>query len=263
MPDFQPHQFAATTEEASVPGFDPDAARFPHLQWYPAPDPAVATDACAIIVSGGGYDCCCDLPAFRPLVATLLGAGVHCVNFTYRIPRPKGLPIYKTAWEDGRRAVRMVHAAASACGINPGKIGAMGCSAGSHLALLLALSSRSPNPYAPVDALDETFPALSWLVAMCPAYVLTDGLDGPNANGGAGAVIDSVFGLDDGSCPICFFHGSDDPYSPLASFLLWKRLREKGVMAELHIDAGRGHGPVAAESFGLHVPSFLRAAGIL
>ncbi len=263
IPDFQPHQIAATTEEAAAPGFDPDASRMPHIQWYPSPDPAVATDACAIITSGGGYDCCCDLPAYKPLVAEFLRAGVHCVNFTYRTPRPKGIPIYKTAWEDARRAIRIVRAQAAARGIDPAKIGAMSCSAGSHLALLMALSSRSPAPYSPVDALDAEDAPLAWLVAFCPAYVLTDGLDCRNTNGGEGATVDSIFAFDEASCPICFFHGGADPYSPLGSTKIWRLLSKKGIHSELHLDATRGHGPITAEPFRLHAIGFLRRIGIL
>ena len=94
MPDAQDEQIAATTAEAAAPDFDPAKSRMPHLQWYPAPNGAAKTDACMIIISGGGYKCCCDLPAFESLVAKLLDAGVQCVNLTYRTPRPQGLPIY-------------------------------------------------------------------------------------------------------------------------------------------------------------------------
>lgn len=264
IPDFQPNQIAATTDEAAAPGFDPATARWPHIQWYPEPDPAVATDALAVIISGGGYDCCCDLPAYRPLVAELLLSGIHCVNFTYRTPRPKDLPIYQTAWEDGRRAMRVIRREAIRRGLDPRKTGAMSCSAGSHLALLLGLSSHSPELHPPVDALDEEpQPPLAWLLAMCPAYVLSDGTTGPNENGGEGASVDPIFKIDDAACPVCFLHGSADPYSPLASTQLWRRLREKDVHVELHLDAGRGHGPVGPGPFREHAIGFLHRIGIL
>ena len=51
MPDAQEHQIAATDAETAAPGFDPAANRAPHLQWYPAPNPAKKTDACMIILS--------------------------------------------------------------------------------------------------------------------------------------------------------------------------------------------------------------------
>lgn len=263
MPHRQAHQIAATTEEAAAPDFDADSSREPHIQWYPAPDPAVATDSCAIVISGGGYEKCCDLEAYRPLVAELLGAGIHCVNFTYRTPRPRGMEIYRTAWDDGWRAVRLVRREAAKRGIDPGKIGAMACSAGSHLALLLALRSLGPAPYEPIDAMDREPAPLAWLLAMCPAYLLSDGLAGQNANRGEGAALDPVFTPDAAACPVCFFHGSADPYSPLGSTALWRVLSQRGIKAELHLDAGRGHGPIGGEAFRRHALGFLMRIGAL
>ncbi len=250
IPDFQESQIAATTAEVKAPGFVREQNRMPHLQWFPAPNAAAKTDACMIIISGGGYGCCCDGPAFEPLVKKLLDAGIHCVNLTYRTPRPKGLPIYKTAWEDGQRAVRIVRSEAAKRGYSPEKIGVMGCSAGSHLSLLLATSSQTPT-YAPVDDLDKTPCHINWAIPMCPAYALTDGLEGPNASKGDGpdVKLHPAFAFDSKTCPMCFFHGGKDPYSPIGSTMIYRQLRRMKIPAELHLDADRGHGPVRADAF--------------
>ena len=50
MPDRQPHQIAAMTDEAEAPGFDPAAHTEPFLDWYPPP--ASPIGACAILISG-------------------------------------------------------------------------------------------------------------------------------------------------------------------------------------------------------------------
>ncbi len=250
MPDAQGHQIAATTEEAKAPGFVPDENRMPHLQWFEQPKADVRTDACMIIISGGGYHCCCDGPAFEPLVRKLLDAGVNCVNLTYRTPRPKGLPIYKTAWEDGQRAVRIVRAEAAKRGYNPEKIGVMGCSAGSHLSIMLATTSQTPA-YEPVDELDKVPCHVNWAIPMCPAYALTDGLEGVNATGGNGpdVKLNPSFAFDAKTCPMCLFHGGKDPYSPIGSTQIYRQLRRMKIPAELHLDADRGHGPVKAPAF--------------
>ena len=263
IPDFQPGQIAATTEEVALPGFVPAENRMPYLQWYAPPRPLFGDKApCAMIVSGGAYNDCCDGPAFEPLVAKLLEAGIHCVTFVYRTPRPAGLPIWRTGWEDGQRAVRLVRAAARGRGFDPDNIGAMACSAGSHLSLLLALRSQTPA-YEPVDAADSVSARLSWLIAMCPAYLLSDGLAGRNANGGEGASLDPLFDPDAATPPVCFLHGSADPYSPLGSTALWRVLARKAAGAELHLDAGRGHGPVTAEPFARDAIGFVRRIGAL
>ena len=243
MPDAQPEQIAATTEEVIAEGFKPEGNRVAYLQWFRPPEECVKTDVCMIIVSGGGYNSCCDMHAFAPFVGRLLAAGINCVNFVYRTPRPKGIPIYKTAWEDGQRAVRMVRSQAAEHGFSPDKIGVVGCSAGSHLCMLLALSSRTAA-YEPIDKLDEIPCKLAWAIPMCPAYVLTDGLLDANSRGGHGddVVLDEVFAFDGDSCPCCFIHGGLDPYSPMGSVKAYRRLRQMGVQAELHLEAKAVHG---------------------
>ena len=250
IPHFQPEQIAATTQEVKTPGFVREEHRMPHLDWFEPPAADRKTDACMIIISGGAYQCCCDGPAFKPLVAKLIENGITCVNLTYRTPRPKGLPIYATAWADGQRAVRLVRSQAKARGFNPEKIGTLGCSAGSHLSVLLATSSQTPA-YEPVDDLDKLPCHINWSFPMCPAYALTDGLEGKNATGGNGpdVKLSDVFKFDAKTCPMVLFHGGNDPYSPIGSTQIYRQLRRMHIPAELHLDAGRGHGPVKAEAF--------------
>ena len=250
MPDAQDHQIAATTEEAKAPGFDRAANRMPHVQWFDAVEGAPKTDTCMIIISGGGYQCCCDGPAFAPLVQKMLEAGIHCVNLTYRTPRPKGIPIYQTAWEDGQRAVRLVRSMAAARGFSPEKIGVMGCSAGSHLSVMIATSALTPA-YAPIDDLDKVPCHINWAIPFCPAYALTDGLEGKNTTGGNGpdVKLNPSFRFDAKTCPMCLFHGGVDPYSPIGSTQIYRQLRRMKIPAELHLDADRPHGPVKAPAY--------------
>ena len=106
IPNFQSGQIAATTQEVKAPGFKPEANTMPHLNWYEPPKEK--NGACMLLISGGGYNNCCD-GAWIDLVAKkLTELGYVCVNLTYRTPRPKNLPIYQSAWEDGQRAVRLV-----------------------------------------------------------------------------------------------------------------------------------------------------------
>jgi len=243
MPDAQPHQIAATTEEAKAPGFNPDENRAPTLQWFQSPSPKNATDLCMVVISGGGYNSCCDIPAMSKVVAKLLELGIHCVNLTYRTPWPEGLPIYKTAWEDAQRAIRLVRLGAERHGFSPDKIGVMGCSAGSHLNMLLAFSSQTPA-YAPIDEVDNVPCNIAWAVPMCPAFVLSDGFQGANEKKGFGddVFLDPVFAFDSASCPACFMHGGDDPYSPMGSVRSYCRLMQMGIPAELHLEAHAVHG---------------------
>lgn len=110
MPDAQPHQYAAMTDVSLAKGFKPDEWRAPYIEWF-EPEPGVERNGlCAILISGGSYECTCDVSHVAAWKKKLTAMGTVCANLVYRTPRPKGLPIYKTAWEDGQRAVRLVRA---------------------------------------------------------------------------------------------------------------------------------------------------------
>ena len=263
IPDAQPQQVAVPLERTRDAGYKADEHRMPYLEWSDAPAADKKTQACVILISGGGYGCTCDGPAFRPLERKLLDNGVTCVWLWYRTPRPQGLPIHQWGWEDGQRAVRLVRAAAKERGFDPEKIGVLGCSAGSHLSLLLATSSQT-SAYAKVDETDDLPCHVNFALPMCPAYVLTDGLGDVNARRGDAidAKIDPLFKFDAKTCPMCFFHGGNDPYSPNGSTQVYRQLRRMNIPAELHLDPDRGHGPVDGEKFERAI-EFMRQMGFL
>jgi acetyl esterase/lipase len=249
MPDVQGHQIAAMTNEVSRDGFKPDKYRTPYLEWFDAPDPSVRKDVCMILISGGSYQNCCDVGLIDYWQKELTKIGVQCVNFVYRTPRPVGLPIYQTAWEDGQRAVRMVRSEAKKRGFDPEKIGTVSMSAGSHLALLLATSSQTPA-YQPVDKIDNVPCHINWAIVNAPAYVTTDGENGDPASMegyGIDVKISDVFKFDEKTCPMSLHHGGKDPYSPNGSTLVYRQLRKMGVPAELHLYPDKGHGAFGFE----------------
>lgn len=242
MPDAQEHQIAAMTDEAGTKGFKPEKHRVAYLEWFAKPENA--NGACMILISGGGYYNCCDVGLIKKWSEELSARGVQCVNFVYRTPRPVGIPIYQTAWEDGQRAVRMVRNQAAKRGFDPEKIGVVGMSAGSHLALLLATSSQTPA-YEAVDKLDSVPCHINWAIVNAPAYATTDGETGtPSLREGYGSdvTLSKVFKFDEKTCPMSLHHGGKDPYSPNASTLVYRQLRRMGIPAELHLYPGKGHG---------------------
>ena len=234
MPDAQDHQIGAMTNEK-------EKGKFPYLDWCPVPEKP--NGCCMILVSGGGYESCCDVGLVKEWEKKFTAAGFQCVNFVYRTPRPKNLPIYQSAWEDGQRAVRMVRSEAAKRGYDPEKIGTISMSAGSHLATLLATSALTPA-YAKIDELDDLPCHINWAITGAIAYAVTDGIGTPNTRNGQAidAKLDSVFKFDDKTAPMCMFHGSVDLYSPMASTLVYRELRKKKVPAELHLFADRNHG---------------------
>ncbi len=249
MPDAQPGQIAAMTDESTAPGFDPAAHRMPYLEWFDAPADSLRKDVCMILISGGSYECCCDMHLIAYWKEELTRRGIQCVNFVYRTPRPEGLPIYQTAWEDGQRAVRLVRSQAAGCGFDPEKIGVVSMSAGSHLALLLATGSLTQT-YDPVDALDTLPCHINWAIVHAPAYVTTDSEAGtPATRDGYGTDVhmSAVFPFDANTCPMSLHHGGADVYSPNGSTWVYRQLRRMGIPAELHLYPGEGHGAFGFE----------------
>ena len=61
MPHRQDHQIAAMTDEAGSEGFDEDKHRIAYLEWFEAPERKVRNGGCMILISGGSYECCCDV----------------------------------------------------------------------------------------------------------------------------------------------------------------------------------------------------------
>ena len=251
MPNAQDGQFARMTDEEGY------SNRVAYIEWF---DPPATTNGGVIImISGGGYNNCCDTGLVRDLWPKCFeNSGFQLVNFCYRTPRPQGLPIYQSAWEDGQRAVRMVRSEAEKRGFNPEKIGVIAMSAGSHLATLLATSSQTPA-YSSVDELDKVPCHVNFAIVCAPAYALTTSAYGkPDRDGGVGGRLMPEFRFDAKTCPMCFLHGGADPYSPLASTRIYRQLRQMNVPAEVHLYADRGHGGFFADNWQESVTGFVR-----
>lgn len=249
MPHRQNHQIAAMTDETSKQDFDADKNRIAYLEWFDAPAEEIRTGGCMILISGGSYECCCDVSLIKEWNRRFTELGFQCVNFVYRTPRPVGLPIYQTAWEDGQRAVRMVRSQAEKRGFDPEKIGVISMSAGSHLALLLATSSQTPA-YKRVDKTDDIPCHINWAIVNAPAYGTTDAERGTPAvrqGYGSDVSLSKVFRFDGKTCPMSLHHGGNDIYAPQTSTLVYRQLRRMGVPAELHLYADKGHGAFGLE----------------
>ncbi len=242
IPDFQAHQVAAMTDESKE-----ERGAMPYVEWFDAP--AAPNGACMILVSGGGYNSCCDVGLVRLWRDTFTRLGYQTVNLVYRTPRPKGLEVYRTAWEDGQRAVRLVRSRAARRGFDPEKIGVIGMSAGGHLVTMLATSALTPA-YAKVDALDDLPCHVNVAIANAPAYNTVGAAKGdPRPEDGRmiTPTINPCFKFDAKTCPISFHHGGLDPYTPNGSTLCYRELRKRKIPTELHLYSDKRHGAFGLE----------------
>lgn len=214
----------------------------PYLEWHMPRE--LKTKAIQIIYSGGAYGGN-DPDGFEvaPARRYLNEKGMTVVTMKYRTPRPQGgLAKHTTAWQDLQRAIRIVRGEAVAKGLDPDRIGIMGSSAGGHLTLMGATSSKRRS-YAPIDDLDKLPCNVQWAVAIYPAYALADGADAPNAKGGNEDDARPVpeFSFDLATCPMLFIHGDADGWAAMNSVKCWEQLRRMGIQSDLHTLVGRGH----------------------
>ena len=261
MPNRQSHQIAAMTDESETQGFNADKNRMAYIEWYDAPKPDIHTKGCMILISGGAYNSCCDVNLIKLWSDRFTELGFQCVNFVYRTPRPIGIPIYQTAWEDAQRAVRLVRKQAEKRGFDPEKIGIISMSAGSHLGLLLATCSQTPA-YEKVDKNDDIPCHINWAIINAPAYGTTDAENGtPAARQGYGSDVSlsPLFKFDEKTCPMSLHHGGADIYSPQTSTLVYRQLRKMNIPAELHLYADKPHGAYGLE----RAVEFMRQMGYM
>ena len=248
IPHFQPHQIGAMTDEASTNADWRAAHRMPYIEWFEAP--AKPNGGCMILVSGGSYQCCCDVGLVKLWKETFGKLGFQCVNLAYRTPRAKGAPCHRSGWQDGQRAVRLVRREAAKRGFDPEKIGVIGMSAGGHLVCMLATSALTPA-YEKVDALDDLPCHVNWAIANAPAYNTATAASGC-ARPEDGTTFTDLkanpsFKFDAKTCPISFHHGGKDPYTPNGSTQCYREMRKRKIPAELHLYADRGHGAFGLE----------------
>jgi acetyl esterase/lipase len=221
----------------------------PEIEWFFPREKK--TDAIQIVYSGGSY-LLCNSESFEVAAVRryLNEKGMTVVTLNYRTPRPVGLDKHVSAWQDLQRTIRLVRSQAASYGLDPDRIGIMGSSAGGHLTVMGATSSRH-RAYNPVDAVDELSCKVQWAIACCPAYLLTDDwelngqhytdiLNPPsyagNATGGNAdaAVLAPEFSFDMDTPPMLFMHGDADGFAAMNSVKAWEKLRSMGIPAEVH-----------------------------
>ena len=200
----------------------------------------VKHDTVVMAMPGGGYHVQ-NVSSLCHNVKPILESGRWVAVLHYRIPRRPGRHIYDAPREDAARAVRYLRANAARYGYSPEKIGAIGFSAGGHLAAVSATSSQD-TLYDRVDELDDLSAHLNFAIPVYPAYVLNDGATKANENCGDGAALMPEFKFDAKTPPMCLVHGDKDKYSPMGSVLLYTELHRRKIPAQLFIYANGGHG---------------------
>ena len=205
----------------------------PTLSVYLA-DPAKATGCAVVICPGGGYNLLAWQHEGVDIAQWFNSIGVSAFILKYRVPRRNPEKIHWEPMQDVQRAMRVVRHDAEKYKIDPDRIGVLGFSAGGHLTVMSGVQFETKS-YPAVDAADSVSCRPDFICPIYAAY-LADGYKDDVVELGALVTVTP-------QTPPTFMAVTwDDKMRGAQSALLFARLKEHDVPAELHAYAKGGHG---------------------
>jgi acetyl esterase/lipase len=224
--------------------------------------PADQANGCGVIVCpGGGYNVLAWQHEGVELAEWFNSIGVTAFVLKYRVPRRIPDKIHWEPMQDVQRAIRWVRHHAADYQIDANRLGVLGFSAGGHLTVMAGVQYNS-KCYEPVDEADQQSARPDFICPIYAAY-LADGYEDDTAS--LGSLITVT-----GDTPPTFMAVTwDDKFRGAQAALLFARLREHRVPAELHAYYKGGHGygirksknPVS--NWHHHLENWLRVSGFL
>lgn len=233
-----------------------EAEKFEHNRVYHVNDPALtiylppanrATGAAVVVCPGGGYRRLAIGHEGQDVAEWLNSLGIAAFILKYRM-YDYGHP---APLQDAQRSVRLVRSRAKEYGVDSGKIGIMGFSAGGHVASS-AGTHFNDAVYDSVDDIDKASARPDFMMLVYPVISMQEGVthNGSKRNliGNAPSreLVDfysNELHVTPETPPTFLVHASDDTSVPVENSLrIYRALVAKGVPAELHIYENGGHG---------------------
>jgi acetyl esterase/lipase len=179
---------------------------------------------------------------------------------TYRLPVEGWSNRSLVALQDAQRAMRLIRSRAADFRVDPARLGAIGFSAGGHLAADLA-TSFDERAYAPVDAADTLSARPAFIGLIYPVISLdtkisegssSPNLLGPNPPSELVAARSPSLHVTADTPPSFIAAAFDDGLVHIDNSLIWiDACRRAKVPVETHLFSAGGHG------FGFHLPKDL------
>jgi acetyl esterase/lipase len=216
------------------------------------------TGTAVLVCPGGGfYILAMDLEGTE-VCEWLNSIGVTGVLLKYRVPRREGRAPYAAPLEDAQRAMGIVRSRAAEWGIDPGRIGSLGFSAGGELSAILCAGGGTRS-YPRVDASDDASCIPNFQILAYPAYLAVEG--------GTALVPEVAIGTL--TPPTFMVMAEDDPIRVECVLGYALALKQAKVPFELHVYPTGGHGyglrPTreAVTSWPGRAADWMRARGLL
>jgi len=214
---------------------------------YPFIPAKKSTDAAILVIPGGGYQGVAIGYEGIQIAQWLNAQGITAFVLDYRVAPYK----YPVEINDGMRAMRYIRAHTADYGIDPGKLGVLGFSAGGHLASTLGTHCKAGNPVDP-DTIERfncrpDFMVLGYPVIGMEAPVnhqgSRDNLLGTSADPALVHQLSNQFAVSPETPPTFLFATTNDPVVPIENSLDFYRALERAhVPAEMHLFDYADHG---------------------
>ena len=187
-----------------------------------------------LICPGGGYHNLFWELEGEEVAAWLNSQGMTGIILKYRCPRRpgdiKGEPPLGPLL-DAQRAVSLVRSRAKEWGIDPGRIGMVGFSAGGHLAIATATRFEK-REYESIDAIDEASCRPDFAIGCYSGYLKAKDKDS----------IPATIQIPPATPPIFLAHTTDDSISdPDNSVFMYLALKRAKIPVEMHLYATGEH----------------------
>ena len=190
------------------------------------------TGASVVIFPGGGYHILAwDLEGTE-VAEWLNSIGVSAAIVKYRVPKRAGLEKHTAPLQDAQRAVGLVRSKAKDWGIDPRKIGALGVSAGGHLAAALC-ASAGKRTYERIDDADDVSCRPDFVISIHPGYLVMKD-DGDK--------VPPEVAVTTNTPPTFLVMTQDDPVRVENVIYYFLALKQAKVPSELHVYPTGGHG---------------------
>ena len=196
------------------------------------PPKAKNTGAAVLVFPGGGYSILAYDLEGTEVCEWLNSIGVAGIVLKYRVPARPGTPRAGAPLQDAQRAMGLVRLHAREWGIRPDHVGALGFSAGAHLAAALS-NHFEKRTYDAIDEADKLSCRPDFAAIIYPGLLTEKN---------AGEVLAADMTVSANTSPSFLLQAEDDPVHVENSLLYYAALKKANVPAEMHLFAKGRHG---------------------
>ena len=209
----------------------------PTLTVYEAPRES-ANGTAVVVCPGGGYNILAWQHEGLEIAEYFNQMGVTAFVLKYRVPRRISDNIHWEPMQDVQRAIRVVRNQSkneNPFNVDPDRIGVLGFSAGGHLTVMSGVQYET-KCYEPIDKADQESARPDFICPIYAAY-LGDKYDDKKK-----AALGPLVTVTKETPPTFMAVTADDALRGAQSAMLFVRLKEHGVNAEVHVYSKGGHG---------------------